>query len=183
LRNPYAEDWSLTQRPGWLRLNGSAITLDTLDSPAFLGRRQQHFDFNATTVLDFKPSKSNEEAGITALGSNQYHYEIAIRTEGNHRIVFVRFKLGYITNLAAKEEIPDGPVYLRISGKGLYYSFSYSLDNKNFKTIAKVNNRFLSAEVIGGFTGVVLGMYTTGNGQKSLTPADFDWFEYQPLSE
>ena len=183
LRNPYADDWSLTQRLGWLRLNGSVITLDSLDSPAFLGRRQQHFEFNATTVVDFKSTKSNDEAGITALGSNQNHYEIAISKEGNHRIVFVRFKLGCMANLAAKEEIPDGLVNLRISAKGLYYYFSYSLDNKNFKTIAKANTRFLSAEVVGGFTGVVLGMYATGNGQKSLTPADFDWFEYKPLSE
>ena len=183
LRNPYADDWSLTQRPGWLRLNGSAITLDSLASPAFVGRRQQHFEFNATTLVDFKPTISTEEAGITALASNQNRYEIAIRREGNHRSVFVRFKLGCISNEAAREEIPDGLVYLRISGKGLYYFFSYSLDNKNFKTIAKANTRFLSAEVVGGFTGVVLGMYATGNGRKSMNPADFEWFEYNPLSE
>ena len=29
------------------------------------------------------------------------------------------------------------------------------------------------------FTGVFIGMYATGNGQRSLAPADFDWFEYQ----
>ena len=88
-----------------------------------------------------------------------------------------------MTNVAAREEIPDGLVYLRISGKGLYYYFSYSLDNQNFKIIAKANARFLSAEVVGGFTGVVLGMSATGNGQKSLTPADFELFEYKPLRE
>jgi alpha-N-arabinofuranosidase len=39
LRNPYAKDWSLSEHPGWLRLYGSARTLDSVDSPAFIGRR------------------------------------------------------------------------------------------------------------------------------------------------
>jgi hypothetical protein len=39
--------------------------------------------------------------------------------------------------------------------------------------------RDLSSETIGGFTGVYVGMYATGNGRKSTHPADFDRFEYQ----
>ncbi|MGX1830521.1 beta-xylosidase family glycoside hydrolase [Paenibacillus taichungensis] len=29
------------------------------------------------------------------------------------------------------------------------------------------------------FTGTVVGLYATGNGQASRTPARFDWFEYE----
>ncbi|MBT2290764.1 hypothetical protein J7E73_16815 [Paenibacillus albidus] len=29
------------------------------------------------------------------------------------------------------------------------------------------------------FTGVVIGLYATGNGRPSGTPARFDWFEYR----
>lgn len=32
----------------------------------------------------------------------------------------------------------------------------------------------------GGFTGVCIGMYATGNGQQSTSPAFFDWFNYEP---
>src|SRR5690606_33827774 len=62
LRNPRAETWSLTARPGWLRLTGSAHTLDDLASPAFMGRRQQHADCSAAARLDFWPQNPNEEA-------------------------------------------------------------------------------------------------------------------------
>lgn len=41
LRNPHAADWSLAERLGWLRLKGSAVTLNDLDFPAFVDRRQQ----------------------------------------------------------------------------------------------------------------------------------------------
>jgi xylan 1,4-beta-xylosidase len=40
--------------------------------------------------------------------------------------------------------------------------------------------RDLSSEKIGGFTGVFVGMYATGNGRKITQAADFDWFEYKP---
>jgi alpha-N-arabinofuranosidase len=29
------------------------------------------------------------------------------------------------------------------------------------------------------FTGVVIGMYATGRGQRASVPADFDWFSYR----
>jgi alpha-N-arabinofuranosidase len=31
---------------------------------------------------------------------------------------------------------------------------------------------------VGGFTGVYVGLYATGNGKASTANADFDWFEY-----
>jgi alpha-N-arabinofuranosidase len=36
--------------------------------------------------------------------------------------------------------------------------------------------RYLSTEVIGGFTGVMLGLFADGEDDKGS--ADFDWFEY-----
>ena len=36
--------------------------------------------------------------------------------------------------------------------------------------------RYLSTEVIGGFTGVMLGLFTQGGDKEGS--ADFDWFEY-----
>ena len=39
LRNPDPHDWSLSARPGFLRLTGSAVTLDDVASPALVLRR------------------------------------------------------------------------------------------------------------------------------------------------
>ena len=52
LRNPYARDWSLTERNGYLRLKGSALNFDELDSPAFICRRQTAFDALIATKIN-----------------------------------------------------------------------------------------------------------------------------------
>ena len=38
--------------------------------------------------------------------------------------------------------------------------------------------RYLSSETVGGFTGVYVGLYATGNGKVCTADADYDWFEY-----
>jgi len=42
----------------------------------------------------------------------------------------------------------------------------------------KVISRYLSSETVGGFTGVYVGLYATGNGKAYSANADYDWFEY-----
>ena len=76
--------------------------------------------------------------------------------------------------------------YLRISSDGAYYYMQVSADGKTFETLAKMDFRYLSTEVIGGFTGVMLGVFTQGErlrvgastGMSTNGFADFDWFEY-----
>jgi xylan 1,4-beta-xylosidase len=57
-------------------------------------------------------------------------------------------------------------------------------------SLGTVRTRDLSTETLSGqkgahfnFTGVVLGLFASGNGTRSTTPADFDWFEYRPGPE
>src|SRR3970040_489149 len=57
-------NWSLSERPGHLRLVGSAIGLDDYASPAFLGQRQEDFNFQASCAMDFEPQAENEEASL-----------------------------------------------------------------------------------------------------------------------
>ena len=67
--------------------------------------------------------------------------------------------------------------YLRISSDGAYYYMQVSADGKTFETLAKMDFRYLSTEVIGGFTGVMLGVFAQGVSTNGV--ADFDWFEYK----
>ena len=46
----------------------------------------------------------------------------------------------------------------------------------SFTTLSKMDYRYLSTEVIGGFTGVMLGLFAQGEDGDGY--ADFDWFEY-----
>jgi xylan 1,4-beta-xylosidase len=179
LRNPHPEDYSLTERSGYLRLKGSALTLNDVDSPAFIGRRQQHFDCRVQTALDFSPQKEGEEAGLTVLMNERHHYEIAIGYSEAGRIVFVRRRIGDLIAIVAQTRIPEGLVKLEIEADENQYHFSYAIAGEEPKRLASGAARYLSSEVAGGFTGVYLGIYATGNGKQSETPADFDYFDYE----
>jgi alpha-N-arabinofuranosidase len=180
LRNPSAEDWSLTERPGWLRLKGSAVTLDAADSPAFVGRRQQHLACKAGVLMDFAPVQNGEEAGLTVLMNEHHHYEIAVTRQDGERRVFVRQRIGDLAAVVGQQSIAEGTIGLQIEADPERYTFGYTLDWQGFRVLATGATRYLSSEVAGGFTGVYFGMYATGNGRRADAPADFDWFEYQP---
>ncbi|MHC4713517.1 MAG: glycoside hydrolase family 43 protein [Planctomycetota bacterium] len=179
LRNPRGEDWSLTDRPGWLCLKGSAVTLDEIDSPAFVGRRQQHSNCRASVLLDFSPQHDAEEAGLTVLMNHRHHCEIALIMVDGLRTVIVRLRIGDLQAVAASAPAPEGPVTLVIEADTLHYAFGFARGDRAPVMLAKAETRYLSTEVAGGFTGVYFGLYATGNGRKSSSVAGFDWFEYR----
>jgi len=179
LRNPRPADWSLSERPGWLTLHGSEVSLDEADSPAFVARRQQHFECEATVCVEFDPIGDHEEAGLTVIMNEQHHYEIAIvRHEGQRHVAFKR-RIGSMANVEAMRPLPPGPVQLRISAMPNSYAFSCAVPGGEFEVLGEGEARYLSSEVAGGFTGVYVGMYATGNGKRCQAPAQFDWFDYE----
>jgi alpha-N-arabinofuranosidase len=180
LNNTVEENYSLTARKGYLRLMGSDSSLAQLPNVTFVGRRQQHFDFNATTQLDFNPQRTNEEAGITLFKDVAYHYDLSVKNAAGKKMLLLTYNVGRIHHTEKELPLGHGPVQLRIRGTQEYYTFEYSQTNGHFQKIGEVDTRFLSSETVGGFTGVFIGVYATGNGQKSESPADFDWFGYEP---
>lgn len=58
------------------------------------------------------------------------------------------------------------------SGDNQYY-FDYAEEGMHYKNVGQLSSTLLSTEVVGGFTGVTLGMYAQGSGY-----ADFAYFDY-----
>ncbi len=183
LRNPRAGDRSLAERPGWLRLKGSAVTLDDVDSPAFVGRRQQHFACRAATLIDFAPGRDGEEAGLTVRMNERHHAEIAVTRRLGQRRVVVRQRIGSLAAEIAGVDVEPGPLVLEIRADRDTYRFGCAPVGEDVRLIASAETRYLSTEVAGGFTGVYLGLYATGRGCPALAPADFDWFDYTAFEE
>jgi alpha-N-arabinofuranosidase len=179
LRNPLYEHYSLSARPGWLRLYGSAVSLHDVDSPTFVGRRQQHFTCLAATLLDFTPVADHEEAGLSVRMNEQHHYEIGVSGVGPARRVCMHRQIGSLHAVVAEQPLADGPVELIVTSDPLSYTFAVRQGDRPPTELAKAETRYLSSEVAGGFTGVYIGLYASGNGQPCRTPADFDWFDYQ----
>lgn len=179
LRNPSPSDWSLDSRPGWLTLNGSAVTLNDVDSPALVARRQQHFDCKISTLLEFEPGL-NEEAGLTVFMNERHHYELALTTIRGQRSVILRKRVGSVWMVAAEQEYAGTAIILEIHADRKGYTFGYRLSQEDpLVVLGDAECSLLTTEVAGGFTGVYFGLYATGNGHASQQPAYFDWFKYQ----
>ena len=180
LRNPDPASWSLSERPGWLRLYGSALTLDAQAAPTFVGRRQQHFVCQVNTLLHFSTVDEGDEAGLTVLMNEQHHYEVALtRLEGQMQVI-VRRRIGDLSALVASDVVETDLVELMMKAKRDTYTFSYRLHDGVVCELASGSTRYLSTEVAGGFTGVYVGIYATSQGRGRTGPADFAWFEYWP---
>ncbi|MDD4515551.1 glycoside hydrolase family 43 protein [Massilibacteroides sp.] len=182
LRNPHFENYSLVQKKGTLCLKPTIVSLDSIGSPTFIGRRQQHINFTAKTTVSLNNSKAGDEAGLTVFMSNQAHYDIFIKeaTGKNKKSIVLRYRLGSLEHIETEISIPENQVYLQIKGSADYYTFYYSTDDKTYRPIGKMDTRYLSSETNGGFTGVYIGLFTTSKKKTSNASADFHWFEYSP---
>lgn len=181
LRNPYDRDYSLTERPGYLRLNGSPVTLDDRDSPAFVGRRQTYLHCRASAKLEFQPETENTEAGLTVRAYDGFHYDVGITLHNGKRKCFFRKVVrGKTVEPVRYADIPPGAVVLAVEASPLSYKFSCITTEGNKRIMGEGLTKNLSSEKIDlSFTGAYFGMYATGNGKRCTSPADFDWFEYK----
>jgi alpha-N-arabinofuranosidase len=180
LRNPVRENYSLTEKKGHLRITASPFTLDEAESVSFVGRRQTEHDFTATTLLTFNSSGDNEEAGMTLIQNNTHHYDLRLRKSGKQTVLQLRVRVGSLSYIAAEQVVPNVQVLFRIKGTPLQYAFYFAdPENQEYIELGKLDTRYLSTEVAGGFTGVMIGLYASSNGKPSHAKAYYDRFDYQ----
>ena len=72
--------------------------------------------------------------------------------------------------------VSSSKVWLRVSGDPEYYRLWYSTDGKEFKQAGIGDTRYLSSETVGGFTGIMIGLWAQSPSEKGH--ADFEYFEY-----
>ena len=186
VRNPKAGDVSLAARPGFLRLTGSAVTLDEMASPAAIVQRQRHFRVRCRAVLDFEPRQANEEAGLTVRASDAFHFDVGVRNNAGAREAVLSTRIAGASAVVGRVPVPSGPVVLEVSATETSYTFTVGAGGgAASQVLGALPTRTLAAEEIGKhgrnhFTGVMIGLYATGHGRPATVPADFDWFEYEP---
>jgi alpha-N-arabinofuranosidase len=175
LRNPEMSNYSLTEKPGWLILKGTTATLDSVASPSFIGRRQEQFNSEFSTKMDFIPSGAGCSAGITALMNNNYHYDLLAEKDASGKTMLRLYaRLGQLKSIVKESQIQDGGCYLKIVSTPVTYIFSYSADGITYSELGSLDARLLSSEVAGGFTGVYFGLIVSGKGS-----AAFDWVNFE----
>ncbi|MBR1960227.1 MAG: family 43 glycosylhydrolase, partial [Bacteroidales bacterium] len=177
LRNPDMSKYVLEN--GSLRLYGTGTDLDLLsESPTFVGLRQQDISFTAETCVKLEKARNDDKAGVTVFMDSGAHYDIYLTKKGAKWYVGIRYAMGVLKHV--EEEVAGGSkVYFRITGDPDFYRFWYSEDGKEYKQLGANHTRYLSSETIGGFTGIMLGLWAQSQSEKGW--AEFEYFEYKQM--
>ncbi|KAL5363734.1 glycosyl hydrolase [Aspergillus floccosus] len=181
---PVKTDYSLTERPGYLRLHGGPYNLSVPTCPTLLLRKQTHRVCTWETRLSFCPSSPHTEAG-TVVWWNYFTYSsigISLSARGGPRVVRWRSVDGHYTDLHFSS--PTSEVIFVIEC-GDRYRFGYrevdeATDTVQWITEAKNTDLTNASLPVGApFTGMMLGLYSFGERQRCLTPADFSYAEFR----
>lgn len=183
LRTPREAFWSLSERPGFLRLTLRPERIAEQASPSFVGRRQQHIHFRATTALEFSPGAEHECAGLALIQNNQFYFEFALYGGATPTLRLTR-REGGVETVVAEVPARGGRLELKVEAHEQDYSFYLALEADQWSVVAEhVDGRILSTPVAGGFVGTTIAMVASSNGRPGGRAADFDWFEYVGLDQ
>jgi xylan 1,4-beta-xylosidase len=183
LRTPYEKFWSLSERPGFLRLRLRPERLSERTTPSFIGRRQQHIHFTVEAAIEFIPQTGQECAGLALVQNPDFHFLLMVTKTTNPVVRLIKRAYG-VDAVLAEKPVHAGHLYIKVEGNGQVYNFYAASDQKKWFAIAdEIDGRILSTPIAGGFLGTFIGMYASSNGQPSTNNADFDWFEYVGLDE
>ena len=114
VRNPNAGDVSLTARPGFLRLTGSAVTLDDVASPALVVRRQQHFRVRCRAALDFAPREAERGGGAHRARQRKLPLRPGRAAGGAGREAVLTSRIAGASTVVGRAPLPDGAVTLEV---------------------------------------------------------------------
>ncbi|KAI0407251.1 glycoside hydrolase family 43 protein [Xylaria palmicola] len=162
---------------------------------ALVARRQEHFSYDAETVVDFSPEDERQFAGLTAYYSryNFFYLTVTAHADGQRELLIMSseasFPLGRLEKpFPAPKQIPNaGKVRLAVTVRGRELQFWYALeDDKELQKIGPVFDASIVSDECGGhqvhgsFTGAFVGVACSDLNGTAL-PARFDYFTYRPV--
>lgn len=182
-RNPNDANWSLTERPGHVRIWTAAAPLDSIDAENVLVRREQHHHYGASLKLEFEPRQNREEAGLVCYYDSRCFIKLALAYDDGLKIKLTENRARTLRELAAADVSAQGAVYFKVRVDREKRTFAFSFDNLHWEEIGTVADAtFLSDEGTRekkAFTGTMVGFYACNGGSGRRIPADFDWFVYE----
>ncbi len=194
LRTPHPERiWSLTARPGWLRLTARE-SIGSWFEQALVARRQEHFGYRAETEVEFAPWNFQQAAGLTAYYNRTQFYALAVGWDevfGRSLTIlscsgdWPEGRLSF--PLAAPVRLGENRVKLSIRVDGADLQFFYAEAGGAWRAVGPtLDATVLSDEAgrgeHGSFTGAFVGLFAFDTSGAGAT-ADFATFEYEDIEE
>lgn len=188
LRTPWPEElFSLTARPGHLRLFGRE-SLGSTFRQSLVARRQQSHCFSASTMVDFEPEHYQQQAGLVCYyNASKFHYLYITNDEvtGKHLRVMSSLPNHVQTDtFTAPIPLPAGvPVELRVEVDEERMYFGYRVQDGAWRWLPQMFDASILSDEANApgqpnFTGAFVGVSCQDMSGMALH-ADFDYFEYR----
>ena len=179
-RLPLPGTWSLTERPGHLRLHALPETVRARGRASLLGFRQAHTAFEFTTAMQFAPRADGSEAGLMLFQKDDHWAALTVRrVEGDTVLRLAVARPGDAVSEEASETLAgvEGEIRLRAAWREGAYAFEWAPGGEaDFRLLGRLPGDTLVSR---GYTGAYLGLYATGNGRQQDDFADFDRVDYR----
>ncbi|MCQ2288749.1 MAG: glycoside hydrolase family 43 protein [Muribaculaceae bacterium] len=157
LCNPVEDNYSQSERPGYMRMRAGNKTINDAGSPTFLGVRQTAIDQTCTITVNASTLRDGARSGLTVYMGKEYHYDIDLAKKDGKTVAQVVYRLGKLTHVAQEIALDTDEATLAIRGTAHDYHFLL-----NGKEIAVMDTKFISTETAGGFTGIYFGAFVEG---------------------
>lgn len=155
----------ITATKNGVKVSPMETNIKALAPISSLFHRLQHEDFETSVTLDYKPKSEKELAGITLYQSETFNYVFGItKKDKDFYIVLERTEKGQSKLIASEKISLSKPVKLQVVADKDEHNFNYSLDGRDYKNLGgPVSGDILSTDVAGGFTGSLIGLYSTSS--------------------
>ncbi|MBU9721560.1 MULTISPECIES: glycoside hydrolase family 43 protein [Bacillaceae] len=195
LRVPIEDSWaSLTERPGFLRLYGRE-SLNSLHRQSLIARRQQAFNINVETVVEFEPDSFQQLAGLIYYYNTKNYYYLHVSHDED-----LGKCIGILSNTKGIYDEPsEGRLsidswdrcYLKAEIREADLQFYYSSNGTDWIKLGPIldattisdehADQFVNGYILDqGFTGAFIGMCVQDLTGRNLH-GDFDYFKYEEI--
>jgi alpha-N-arabinofuranosidase len=181
IRVPQKNTYSLEANMGSLRLYTKPGTIENRKRFSMIGFRQRESDFEYQVKMEFAPKDDKVESGIIHYQKERNYLSNTVYKENKRFYLEQRLKEKDKINEKTIKRILlkdyKNNILFKVVSKNAKYTFYYSLnDGENFKYFTTLDAiKMLDRN----YTGALLGVFSTSNGNKSSDYADYDWVLYK----
>ena len=181
IRVPQKNTYSLEANIGSLRLYTKPGVIENRKRFSMIGFRQRESDFEYQVKMEFAPKDDKVESGIIHYQKERNYLSNTVYKENKRFYLEQRLKEKDKINEKTIKRILlkdyKNNILFKVVSKNAKYTFYYSLnDGENFKYFTSLDAiKMLDRN----YTGALLGVFSTSNGNKSSDYADYDWVLYK----
>ena len=187
--NPVNEAWSLTERPGFLRLKTNRVVDNLFLAPNTISQRMEGPECSGVVALDVTHMKEGDVTGFSAFNGDAALLSVIMKNGKKYLIMSEasvaldssnKAVLGVKNEEKEQVKLAQSVIYLRIDGdfrlKRDIATCYYSLDNKTWKRIgADFKMRFDYQRLFMGTRFAIFNYATKSLGGY----VDVDFFDYK----